>query len=119
MLFRPCVAQASIETLRKQDKKKDKVMFDGTTNPEKERQQVLKDGYEVRCQFEDRMVRTGWSICKDNRYAFERGATNKMQVFRVILQMAKDHQAWKRKFLSRPCMVFAGDAGCWFGSLCR
>ncbi|MEZ5494134.1 MAG: hypothetical protein R3E61_05975 [Pseudomonadales bacterium] len=100
LLFSPGVAQASIETLRKQDKKKDKVMFDGTTNPEKERQQVLKDGYEVRFrQFEDRMVRTGWSICKDNRYAFERGATNKMQVFRVILQMAKDHQVEVKFFI--------------------
>jgi len=100
LLFSPGVSQASIETLRKQDKKKDKVMFDGTTNPEKERQQVLKDGYEVRFrQFEDRMIRTGWSICKDNRYAFERGATNKMQVFRAILQMAKDHQVEVKFFI--------------------
>lgn len=100
LLFSPSIAWASIETLRKQDKKKDKVMIDGTTNPAKELQQVLKDGYEVRFrQFEDRMVRTGWSICKDNRYAFERGSVNKLQVFRAILQTAKDHQVDVKFFI--------------------
>lgn len=92
LLFSPGVTWASVNTLRKQDKRRDKVMIDGTTNPDKERQQVLEDGYDVRFrQFEDRMVRTGWSICKDNRYAFEHGKINKMNVFRDILEIAKQH----------------------------
>ena len=48
LLFSPSITMASIDTLRKQDEKKDKVMIDGTTNPAKELSQVLKDGYEVR-----------------------------------------------------------------------
>lgn len=100
LLFSPSITWASIETLRKQDKKKDKVMIDGTTNPEKEQRQVLEDGYEVRFrQFEDRMVRTGWSICSDNRYAFAHGKTNKMNVFRDILQIAKAHNVEVKFFI--------------------
>lgn len=90
LLFSPGVVLASVDTLRKQDKRRDKVMIDGTTNPEKELRQVLDDGYEVRFhQFEDRMVRTGWSICKDNRYAFVQGKVDKIKIFREILEMAK------------------------------
>jgi hypothetical protein len=105
LLFSPGVTLASVETLRKQDDKKDKVMMDGTTNPTKELRQVLNDGYEVRFrQFEDRMVRTGWSICKDNRFAFERGQVNKMQYFRDILQIAKAHHV-NVKFFMPPLHV--------------
>ena len=92
LLFSPNITLASIETLRKQDDKKDKVMIDGTTNPAKELQQVMEDGYEVRFrQFEDRMVRTGWSPCSDNRYAFSTANIDKIQIFREILQIAKSH----------------------------
>ena len=92
LLFSPNITLASIETLRKQDDKKDKVMIDGTTNPAKELRQVMEDGYEVRFrQFEDRMVRTGWSTCSDNRYAFSNASIDKMQNFRDILQIAKAH----------------------------
>lgn len=93
LLFSPGVVLASVNTLRKQDKSKDKIMIDGTTNAEKEQRQAVDDGYEVRFhQFEDRMVRTGWSICTDNRFAFaRRGAINKMAVFRDMLEMAKNN----------------------------
>jgi hypothetical protein len=107
LLFSPSITLASIQTLRRQDEKYDKVMFDGTTNPEHEMQHVLEDGYEVRFrQFEDRMVRTGWSPCNDNRYAFSKGPVNsknsvdKMQVFRDILQIAKQHNVNVKFFIS-------------------
>jgi hypothetical protein len=101
LLFSPSITLASIDTLRKQDVKKDKVMIDGTTNPAKELSQVLKDGYEVRFrQFEDRMVRTGWSPCSDNRYAFSGNGTDKMQYFRDILQIAKAHGVTVNFFIS-------------------
>ncbi|HQQ75347.1 MAG TPA: hypothetical protein PK031_09360 [Pseudomonadales bacterium] len=101
LLFSPGITLASIETLRKQDLKKDKVMIDGTTNPAKELSQVLEDGYEVRFrQFEDRMVRTGWSPCSDNRYDFSRGNADKMQIFRDILQIAKQHNVDVKFFIS-------------------
>lgn len=101
LLFSPSITLASIETLRKQDVKKDKVMIDGTTNPAKELNQVLKDGYEVRFrQFEDRLVRTGWSPCSDNRYAFSRDDFDKIQYFRDILQIAKQHQVKVTFFIS-------------------
>lgn len=101
LLFSPSITLASIDTLRKQDVKKDKVMIDGTSNPAKELSQVLKDGYEVRFrQFEDRLVRTGWSPCSDNRYAFSRQDFDKMQVFRDILQIAKQQQVDVTFFIS-------------------
>ena len=101
LLFSPSITMASIDTLRKQDEKKDKVMIDGTTNPAKELNQVLKDGYEVRFrQFEDRMVRTGWSPCSDNRYAFAMGKTDKLEYFRDILHVAKEHHIDVKFFIS-------------------
>ncbi|HSC75893.1 MAG TPA: hypothetical protein VLB90_06640 [Pseudomonadales bacterium] len=101
LLFSPGITLASIQTLRRQDEKYDKVMIDGTTNPEHEMQHVLEDGYEVRFrQFEDRMVRTGWSPCSDNRYVFIKGNVDKMQVFRDILQIAKQHNVDVKFFIS-------------------
>jgi hypothetical protein len=101
LLFSPGVTLASIETLRKQDVKKDKVMIDGTTNPEKELAQVMGDGYEVRFrQFEDRLVRTGWSPCSDNRYAFSRKDFDKLQYFHEILEIAKQHHVNVTFFIS-------------------
>lgn len=101
LLFSPSITLASIETLRKQDVKKDKVMIDGTTNPAKELSQVMEDGYEVRFrQFEDRMVRTGWSPCSDNRYAFARENFDKTQYFREILQIAKQNHVEVKFFIS-------------------
>src|SRR6478735_3666395 len=77
LLFSPGITLASIQTLRRQDEKYDKVMIDGTTNPEHEMHHVLEDGYEMRFrQFEDRMVRTGWSPCSDNRYVFSKDPAN-------------------------------------------
>ncbi|HNE25875.1 MAG TPA: hypothetical protein PLH12_01900 [Pseudomonadales bacterium] len=100
LLFSPGVTLASVDTLRKQDGSRGKVTIDGTTNPEKEQRQVLEDGYEVRFrQFEDRMARSGWSICSDNRYAFVRGKINKMNVFRDILQIAKAHNVEVKFFI--------------------
>ena len=101
LLFSPSITLASIETLRKQDVKKDKVMIDGTTNPAKELSQVMADGYEVRFrQFEDRLVRTGWSPCSDNRYAFSRNDFEKIKYFREILQIAKQHHVNVTFFIS-------------------
>lgn len=101
LLFSPSITMASIETLRKQDAKKDKVMIDGTTNPAKELRQVMEDGYEVRFrQFEDRLVRTGWSPCSDNRYAFTRGDFEKIKYFREILQIAKQQNVNVKFFIS-------------------
>lgn len=101
LLFSPGVTAASIDTLRKQDSSRGKVTIDGTTNPEKELRQALKDSYEARFQqFEDRMARSGWSYCKDNRYAFERGNNNKLDVFRSILQIAKARNVEVKFFIS-------------------
>ncbi len=101
LLFSPSITMASIETLRKQDAKKDKVMIDGTTNPAKELRQVMEDGYEVRFrQFEDRLVRTGWSPCSDNRYAFTQGDFEKIKYFREILQIAKQQNVNVKFFIS-------------------
>ena len=101
LLFSPSITLASIETLRKQDVKKDKVMIDGTTNPAKELAQVMNDGYEVRFrQFEDRLVRTGWSPCSDNRYAFSKNDVDKIQYFRDILHIAKNHHVNVTFFIS-------------------
>lgn len=101
LLFSPSITQASIQTLRRQDEKYDKVMIDGTTNPEHELQHVLEDGYETRFhQFEDGMVRTGWSPCSDNRYTFTRGELDKMQYFREILQIARAHHVDVKFFIS-------------------
>ncbi len=105
LLFSPGITTSSIETLRKQDPAKDKVMIDGTTNPANELRHVLDDGYDVRFrQFEDRMVRTGWSPCRDNRYAFtravgEKGALDKMQYFRDILRIAHDRHVDVKFFI--------------------
>jgi len=100
LLFSPGVTLASIDTLRKQDGSRGKVTIDGTADPAKERQQVLEDGYDVRFrQFEDRMVRSGWSVCRDNGFAFERGNVNKLTVFRDMLQIAKDHHVDVKFFI--------------------
>lgn len=101
LLFSPSITLASIQTLRRQDEKYDKVMIDGTTNPEHEMLRMLEDGYELRFrQFEDGMVRTGWSPCNDNRYAFTRGDLDKLQYFREILQIAREHHVDVKFFIS-------------------
>lgn len=101
LLFSPGITLASIDTLRKQRDKYDKIQVDGSANPAHELRQALKDGYETRFrQFEDRIVRTGWSPCRDNRFDFVARNIDTMQVFREILQLAHDHHIEVKFFIS-------------------
>lgn len=101
LLFSPGVTLASIDTLRKQKDKYDKLLPDGSANPAHELRQVLADGYETRFrQFEDRLLRTGWSPCRDNRYAFAARNNDTMALFREILQLAHDHHIEVKFFIS-------------------
>lgn len=101
LLFSPGITSASLETLRKQRDKYDKIRLDGSANPAHELRQVLDDGYELRFrQFEDRLVRTGWSPCRDNRFEFTARNIDTLQTFREILQLARAHQIEVKFFIS-------------------
>lgn len=107
LLFSPSITLASIQTLRRQGPKHNKVMIDGTVNHENEQRRALKDGYEILFrQYEEGMLRTGWSPCSDNRYAFSKADAdpekyiNKLKYFQEILQIAKEHHVDMTFFIS-------------------
>lgn len=101
LLFSPGVTKASFATLRRQRPKYDKQLADGGTNPRHELNQALQDGYEVRFQqFEDRVVRSGWSLCTDNRYDFQAGDLDAFSFYRDILRLAKQHHIRLKLFIS-------------------
>lgn len=92
LLFSPGITVATFDTLRKQREKYDKMRIDGSSNADHDLRQALRDGYEVRfTQFEDRIVRTGWSPCRDNRFSFQARQVDTLRIFREILQLTHQH----------------------------
>lgn len=101
LLFSPGVTKASVATLRRQHEKYDKLLDDGGTNPAHEIRQALRDGYEARFQqFEDRVVRSGWSMCTDNRYDFKTDNVDAFDFYRDVLRLAKEHNITLKLFIS-------------------
>lgn len=101
LLFSPGVSKASVATLRRQREKYDKQLADGGTNPAHEIRQALRDGYEARFQqFEDRVVRSGWSMCTDNRYDFKTNKVDAFDFYRDVLRLAKEHDITLKLFIS-------------------